>query len=466
VVVAAVFSCTHGSLVAGPTGDGPAKGALVFRFLRAAARGLTYPARVARRRPRLTLVLLGVVLVAAALAGFWHVQHQWGAAQAALAADRPGEARSRLDLCLLVWPHNSEVHLLAARAARLSGDAQAAEAHLNQCLKLNGEATEAVQLEFLLLRVQTGDLEAVASPLIDCVEKGHPDSPLILETLARAYIHLLRYKPAYACLSRWIELRPDEAKAYQWRGWVLERLSRYKVAMEDYQRALELNPDLFPVRLRVAEMLLEDKQAPEALPHLERLYRQAPDNPEVQARLGMCRFLQNQTEDARRLMEAAVVHLPNDASLLISLAKLDLQEGHGAEAEQRLRKVLQADPSDTEALYSLASALQLQSRSDESAAVLKEYERYKDQVDRANKLLQEVADSPTARAADFVELGELLLRIGRERLGVYWLEQALEREPDHPAAHTALADYYEKKGDQDKATAHRRWLRGDDKVTR
>src|SRR5262249_51357433 len=152
-----------------------------------------------------------------------------------------------------LWPRSPEVHQLAARAARLSGDTQAAENHLNQCLKLNGGATEPVQLEFLLLRVQTGGLEEGASPLVACVGKGLPEAPLILETLARAYIPLLRYKPAYACLSRWIELRPDEAKAYQWRGWVLERLSRYKVAMEDYQRALELNPDLFPVRLRVAE---------------------------------------------------------------------------------------------------------------------------------------------------------------------------------------------------------------------
>jgi tetratricopeptide (TPR) repeat protein len=315
-----------------------------------------------------------------------------------------------------------------------------------------------VQLEFLLLRARTGELEEVAPTLIDSVEKGHPESPVILETLAQAYLRQLRYKAAYACLSRWIELCPDAVRAYQWRGWTLERLNRFKAAAEDYRQALELDPDLIPVRLRVAEMLLEDKQAPEALPHLERLYRQAPDRPEVLARLGMCRYFQNQTKEARRLMEAAVVHLPNDAALLLHLAKLDLQEGRGREAEQWLRKALRVDRSDTEALYTLASALQLQGKTTEADAALKDYQRSKDAVDRANKLLREVADSPTARAGDYAEIGDLLLRIGRERLGVYWLEQALERDPAHQAAHTALAAYYDKTGHRDKAAEHRRWL--------
>src|SRR5207237_6548121 len=107
-------------------------------------------------------------------------------------------------------------------------------------------------------------------------------------------------------------------------------------------------------------MLLEDKRAPEALPHPEYLYGQTPDRADVQARLGICRFYENRPEEARRLMEAAVVDMPKDPSLLVHLAKLDVQEGRGAEAERWLRQVLKLDPSDTEALYNLVPALQLQ----------------------------------------------------------------------------------------------------------
>jgi tetratricopeptide (TPR) repeat protein len=351
-----------------------------------------------------------------------------------------------------------DVHLLAARAARMLGDPRNAEEHLNQCLKIHGGATERVQLEFLLLRVQTGDLGQVAPTLIDTVEKGHPESPLILETLAQAYLHLFRYKAAYACLTKWIEIRPDAAKAYQWRGWALERLNKPKAAGEDYQHALELDPNLFLVRLRVAEMLLEDKRAPEALPHLEILHRQSPDNPEVLGRLGMCRYYQNRTAEARRLMEAAIAHQPRDPALLIHLAKLDLQEGQGVRAEERLKKALQVDPSDTDALYTLSSVLQFQGRSADAETAMKDYQRAKEELDRINKLLQEVADSPSARPAEYAELGSLLLRAGRDRQGVYWLEQALDRDPALKRAHAALAAHFEKKGDQERAAAHRRWL--------
>jgi len=285
---------------------------------------------------------------------------------------------------------------------------------------LQGGATQEVQLEFLFLRVQGGELDEVEPTLRDCVEKGHPASPLILETLARAHMHRLRYRPAYEYLSRWIKLRPNEAKPYHWRGWVLERLNQAKAAAEDYHRALALDPNLVRVRLRVVEMLLEDKQAPEAIPHAELLYRQAPDDPEVQARLGMCRYYQNRRQEARRLLEQAEAHLPKDAGLLLHLANLDIEEGRAAEAERRLRKVLETDPSDTEALYNLASALQLQGRGAEADRALKQFDLAKEKLARVNKLLRQVVDSPTATAEDYAEIGSLLLEVRRDQLGL-WL---------------------------------------------
>ncbi|MBP3954824.1 tetratricopeptide repeat protein [Gemmata sp. G18] len=431
-------------------------------MFRLAGRVLRLPGRawkVIRRRPRLT-VLFAVVLVTGAGFGLWrYALGEWRAAQAALKNDRPQEAQEYLAFCLRVWPQSLEVHLFAARAARLTGDLNAAEARLNRCIELQGGATEGVQLEFLLLRVQAGEVDELAPVLFDLVQKGHPESPIILETVAHAYILRLRYKPAFACLSLWIEKYPDGAKPYQWRGWALERLSNEKGAKADYHRALELNPDLMPVRLRVAEMFLEDKQAPEALPHLELLCRQAPNNAFVQARMGMCWFLQGRNDEARRLMEAAVPHLPFDPALLVSLANLDLQENKPADAEHRLRAVLKVDPSDTETLFVLASALHLQGRSAEAAVVLDDYKKKRVLVDRINELLKDKADSPTATAGDYAEIGQLFLQIGREKFGTYWLERALERDATNQVVHHALAVHYERKGDASAAAPHRRHLR-------
>ena len=173
--------------------------------------------------------------------------------------------------------------------------------------------------------------------------------------------------------------------------------------------------------------------------------------------------MQGQTEEARRLLEAAVQRLPDDPSLLIHLAKLDLQEGRPAEAEQWLRRVLKADPFDAEAGYTLVSALQLQGRREDADAALDQYEKNKALPERANRLLKEEAEHPTNTPDIPSEIGALLLRMGKEHLGVYWLEQALLRDQEHLPAHRALAEYYEKKGEQEKAAAHRRWLREPDR---
>lgn len=426
--------------------------------VRGVGRRLMGPARFAVRRPVTTFVVVATLVAVVAVAGLGYARHQWRAANADLAGDRPADARDRLAVCLRVWPNDPDVHLLAARAARLSGDLLAVEHHLNRCLELQGGATDPVQLEFLFLRVQTGDLDQVSGMLTAAVEAGHPDRFRILETLSRAYIHNMRYLLADAYLSKWIELDPTAAKAYQYRGFVRERLNNHKLAAEDYKKALELDPNLLPVRLRVAEMLMEDKLTPEALAQLEPLYRERPNDPQVMARLGMCRFLEGKSDEARRLMEAALPAMPTDVGLLMSLAKLDLQETRGADAEARLRIILTNDVSDTEARYQLVSALQMQGRADEAAAARKEHDKYKVLVERVNKLLQTVPEGANPPAAECVEIGVALLSIGRDR-GLYWLDLALAREPTNQAAHRALMEYYERTGQSEKAERHRRQLR-------
>jgi tetratricopeptide (TPR) repeat protein len=240
-------------------------------------------------------------------------------------------------------------------------------------------------------------------------------------------------------------------------------LNDSEAAIKAYQQALDRKPDFVEAHLRLAEVFLEKSNPPEALPHLEWLMAHSPDRPEVQARLGRCRFLQGQLEEARRLFESAVEKLPKDIPLLVDLAQLDLQENRPGEAEQLLRRVLQADPLDVEAEFALVTSLKAQGRLEEAAAVLEAHENHKPQLQRASQLLKDEAEHPSNNANNAAEIGTVFLLIGQERLGLFWLDQALARDPGHPPAHKALADYYEKKGEPDKAAAHRRWLREPDR---
>jgi Flp pilus assembly protein TadD len=52
-------------------------------------------------------------------------------------------------------------------------------------------------------------------------------------------------------------------------------------------------------------------------------------------------------------------------------------------------------------------------------------------------------------------MGELFLRNGREQDGLRWLRSALREQPDHGPTRQALAAYYERKGQTDRANIQR-----------
>ena len=54
------------------------------------------------------------------------------------------------------------------------------------------------------------------------------------------------------------------------------------------------------------------------------------------------------------------------------------------------------------------------------------------------------------------ELGRLLLRTGQRDEGLRWLHSALRVSPRHRATHRALVDYYQRKGDKQRAEIHRK----------
>ncbi|MBY0228310.1 MAG: tetratricopeptide repeat protein, partial [Gemmataceae bacterium] len=373
---------------------------------------------------------------------------------------RADDARASLRTCRFLWPFSDSVRLMQARAARLAGDFDEAEAYLLRVLKSDGPSRDAAQLEFLLLRVQAGDLEAVEQPLINCVDNGHPESPLILETLANAHMRSLRYGPARIALDRWLELDPSSAIAHQHRGWILERANDPKGAIADYARAVELAPDSVPPRLRLAELLLGEKETATAAGHLERLHKRHPRRAEVLARLGQCRYQQGETEEARRLLESAVERLPDDPLVLIHLAKLDLEEQMPAQAERWLRKLLALDPADAEGQFTLVKALRKQGRDPEADEEEKRYKRTQRLLTRVNLLLRDEVDKHPGHPGAPAEAGIGLLELGQERLALHWLHEALRRDPRHQPTHRALAGHYERKKDEAKAAYHRRQLVG------
>ncbi len=366
------------------------------------------------------------------------------------------EAKVAFGWANFLWPWSPSVELAQAKTCRLSRNFGEAETHLNRCLKLWNGANQDVQIEFLLIRTATGEVDESSWHLMSYVDQNHPRSYEIMEAITAAYLQRLKYGPAYAMLNRMQILAPEKALPYYWRGWVLERMDNPAEAKVNYLQALEVDPSLVQVRLRVGEILLEDNRPDESVPYLEGLYAEFPSRPDIQARLGQLRFLQGRWTEARQLLESALPEMENDSPLLLHLARLDLQEDRPAEAETLLNRILKNEPTDTEAQFSLASALQNQGRLDEAKAALKLYQQKKQSLQIANDMLKDEAQHPSRKPQTAYEIGKVLIEIGRKQLGVYWLEQALDRDPNHGPTHALLAEQYALKGDQARSEIHKK----------
>lgn len=419
-----------------------------------------------RTRSRLVPMLVLLILMGMGVGAYAYTVHRWHAAEKAVKEGRIAEAQRDVDFCLIVWPRSIPVHLLAARTARLRGDLKEAEAHLNRCLKLNGSASEAIQLEFLLLRTQAGEIDNVVNDLLLYVETGSSESSLILDTVARAYMQNRRYGQAFSILTRWHDVEPDSAEPFHWRGWVLERMSDRDGAINEYKQALERDPHHFLVRLRLAQMYLERNDWGAALPILEQLRNEYPQRADVQARLGQCLYLHGDYTEARRLLEAAVKEMPNDPLLLIHLARLDIQEEPPrlAEAEDFLRRVLELDPTDVETQHLLIRCLVRLGRSKEAQELQVQNDRDRALLKRAQETLKQDADKTVTDPVALADVGIIFLRANNERVALYWLNRALQADPDYQPALKALVEFYQKNGQATKAAPYLRKLKLEQKA--
>ena len=291
-------------------------------------RALLWPLRLVRRRPVATSAVLLLVTAVAVPAGAhcWAL-YQFREAGRALDDDRLDEAHEHLSFCLTVWPWSAPAHFLAARVARLSGDYSEAEAQLGECRRLQKGATEETQLETLLLRTQQGDVDELAGGLLYAADHDKGRERDILEALARGDMKLMRFVPALAVLNRCLKRHPDDVRALNWRGWLLDRMDRHEEAVADYKHALELCPAHAGGHLRLASSYLDHNDPASAEPHLRALMQAHPGRTEVQLELARCRFLLGEESELRPLLDKVLAAHPDEPTALLYHGKLDVQEG-------------------------------------------------------------------------------------------------------------------------------------------
>lgn len=374
--------------------------------------------------------------------------------RAALRAEDPAAARVLLDQFLAGHPASAEGHFRAAQAARQCGDPVAAARHLDRAADLGWDAP-AIDLQRALLRAEADESETDEPYLLQHSGDDDPDAAEVLPVLLRMYAVQFRWPEADALSARWVRLRPQSARAWTRRGEVLERLRRRDEAIAALREAVRFGPAEREARLGLVRLLLETRQPPaEAAEHLDTLLAAAPDDPAVLVPLAICRQAQGHPAEAAATLDRAIALGTTDAKAFQLRGRMELDGGRPAEAVPFLRRAAEIDPSEPQTLYALFQALSRAGKPEEAAAAEARWHQAEADLKRAGELAAAISRSPHDPELRR-EMGELFLRNGREQDGLRWLRSALREQPDHGPTRQALAAYYERKGQTDRANIQR-----------
>jgi tetratricopeptide (TPR) repeat protein len=353
------------------------------------------------------------------------------------------QAIFHLQECLRRRPHDPDALFLAARAARRARSYAESEKLLDRYRELRG-LDDAVSLEQLLLTTERS-VDRTAEQCWSRVEHYDPDTPLILEALARGYMRQYRLGQAHLCLKRWLELEPESAQAHYLEGLLQFDYAHARASAEEsYRRALELDPEHEEARLGLAVTLINDKNFQEATEHLEYVRQRQPDNLIVQVGLAECREGLGKEEEAAQLLDGVLAVQPQLAIALAARGRIALDQGDLENAETYLRRAIAADPGDPRPRYNLVVVLNQSGKEDEARRCEKELKQVEEDHKRLNEIIMEDLVKRPRDPALHCAVGKLLLRGGQVEEGLRWLQSALSLDSQYAPAREALTEFQNK----------------------
>jgi tetratricopeptide (TPR) repeat protein len=412
-------------------------------------------------------ILLAVLLLAVIGFGLWMAARPLLAnyyerqAARSLERQRYSQALESYRHALRYRPDSAKLHLLAARTARQAGDYPTAREHLHACRELQHGTSEELQVEWYMLRAQTGEVDEVVKALAPYVIQEGPLTPLVLESLTRGYMGKYRADLAWGYLNRWLELQPTNVAALFWRATWYSQQQNTRESAADCRRALELDPDRTDIRLIYAEILRAEKDFTAVAEQYRAALRSSPENAEAILGLAQAHVELGRMDEARRQLEAMPPDRRDSGEYLSVSGLVELRSDRPEKAEPLLRQSLEKDPRNLDTCYNWMLCLTRLGRDAEAARARARFEQIERDQKRLIELTTKEFRAQPSNAELRCELAEIYARMAMPDRGAHWLHVALKLDPSCRRAHELLRDYFESRGGPEaaeRADFHRRQL--------
>ncbi len=305
-----------------------------------------------------------------------------------------------------------------------------------------------------MLTVQRGRLDEATPYLIEQLEDHHPESEQIFEALALGCVSVYHLDRASFWVREMQERFPHNPVGRLLEAQTTETLGHREHLLEKARSLVADYPAYAKAREYLADLLAEDHEYDEAIGQYEELRRRDPTGLKPLLGLARCLMALDRKEEARPLMATLEREHADSGVALLLCGRFALKEKRPEDAGRLLRRALEQSPADPEVHFSLAVCLQQLGQPEEARRHLergKEIEADLMKLENAVEAMSKAPNEPGPR----LEAGRICLRNGQVAEGLRWLYGALEVAPNDAETHRTLADFFESRGDRERAQYHR-----------
>jgi tetratricopeptide (TPR) repeat protein len=235
-----------------------------------------------------------------------------------------------------------------------------------------------------------------------------------------------------------LQIDPNLAGAHYEMGVCYARLHYHQQAIKSLETARSLDGELTVKVLAEIASVYSDT---DNLPAAEQMYLEAlsvdADNIEVLFSLGRLKLRENDSDEAQRRFEQVFVKNPQHLESRFMHAEISMQEGEFEAAEEQLENALEVNPLYMPARLALAKVYRLT-------------QQYEKAADALVRVLKDDPNNALARGA----LAEVYFSVDRLDDARREAEAFLKTAPSNPAAHLLLGTICMKQRDYEKAVVH------------
>ena len=334
-------------------------------------------------------------------------------------------------------PRDPQAHFDLAEVLRSLRRYAAAEVHYQRTIALDSSHARAY-IGLGRLYGDRGDQSEAIEALQRALALGDATADYYLGNL---YARQSLYQRAIPHYQQAIERQPDYEQAYINLAGVYARQTEYSAAIQILTRGVTALPGSAELKFRLGWNHFVQGRYAAAMVQFEQVVGLDPQRHRAYDFMARIYMAQEQEDQARQLLQRALVANPDASALLARLGILLLNAGEATRASEYLQRAIRQDPDQAEAYYGLGQAYLRSGLSDRGNAVLQYFELLQDNYKELLDLKTAIVLNPSDAVACF-GLGKVYGRIERYEAARQAYLAVLKIDPSHIDAQNNLGNIY------------------------